>query len=316
MNGAYRDSKAFTDKALKEVAEQYDPLKVALVHPVKAYVIESMAESVENGLIEPVLIGPKARVKAAAAEAKIDISKYELMDTEHSHEAAAKAAEMAGNGEVDSIMKGALHSSELLSAVIRQRKLHTERRLSHVYVMDVRTYHKPFLVTDAAINVNPDLKAKQDIVQNAVNLWNVIKSEDRLPKVALLAAVEMVNPEMPATIDAACLCKMADRGQITDAILDGPLAFDNAISKEAVEIKGIKSEVAGDPDILVAPNLEAANILGKQLTFLSEAEAAGVVLGARVPIILTSRADSTRTRLLSCALAVKLAAARKEGRIK
>lgn len=307
----------FPEETITDVKHNYPVLRTAVVHPVKSYVIESMQDAVNDSLIEPVLIGPEAKIKIAADEAGIDISSYEIIETEHSHEAATKAAELAGDGDVDIILKGSIHSSELLSSVIKQKKLHTERRLSHVYTMEVKTYHKPFFVTDAAINITPNLKEKVDIIQNAVNLWLAINHEqNRKPKVAILAAVETVNPDMQATIDAACLCKMSDRGQIQNAIIDGPLAFDNAISMEAAKQKGIISEVAGDPDILVAPNLEAGNILSKQLTFISEAEAAGIVLGARVPIILTSRADSQHTRLLSCALAVKLSHARKEGIIK
>lgn len=293
-----------------------DPLKTAIVHPVKTASIEAAHEAVQEDLIEPVLIGPEHRIKEAAEKAGIDISGWDLISTEHSHEAAALSCEMAGDGKVDAIMKGALHSDEIIGAVIRARKLKTERRLSHIYLMKVKTYHKPFLLTDAAINIAPDLKSKADIVQNAINLWHVLHDDGELPKVALLAAVEMVNPDMQATLDAASLCKMADRGQIKNGLLDGPLAFDNAISKEAAKTKGIQSEVAGDPDILVAPDIEAGNIMAKQMTFIGEAEAAGIIMGARVPVILTSRADSVRTRLLSCSLAVKIANARKEGRLK
>ena len=315
MTKKYRNSKLHADQALA-ACKKYDPLKTAIVHPVKATALKAALEATDEELIVPVLIGPEARIRAAAEEAQIDISDWELVPTEHSHAAAATACEMAGKGEVGAVMKGSLHSDEVLSAVIRARNLRTERRISHVYAMDVKTYHKPFLLTDAGINIAPDLKAKVDIVQNALNLWHALNDNGDTPKVALLAAVETINPDMQATIDAACLCKMAERGQITGGILDGPLAFDNAISREAAENKGIVSEVAGDPDILVAPDLEAGNIMGKQMTFIGEAQAAGIVMGARVPVILTSRADSVRTRLLSCALAVKVAAARREGRIK
>lgn len=297
-------------------AKSMAPLKTGIIHPVKDYAIIAAKEAADEGLIAPTLIGPKARIVAAAEAAKVDISAWPLIDTEHSHEAAAKGCDMAGSGELQAIMKGSLHSDELLSAVIRERKLRTERRISHIYVMQVRTYHKPFMMTDAAINITPDLGAKVDIVENAINLWHAMHENGDLAKIALLAAVETVNPAMQATIDAACLCKMVDRGQISKCQIDGPLAFDNAINKDAALQKGIVSDVAGDPDILVAPNLEAANIMGKQMTFISEALAAGIVMGARTPIILTSRADSLQTRLLSCALAAKVANARQRGRIK
>lgn len=313
----YRNSRLYADKALESCRN--DPLlKTVVVHPVKANALEAVRDAVEGELIEPILVGPEAKIKHAADEAGIDISKWELIPTEHSHQSADKGCEMAAEGKAEAIMKGSLHSGELLASLIRSRKLRTERRISHAYVMDIRTYHKPFIVTDAAISVQPNLATKVDIVQNAINLWSALQRDHHLrpPKVALLAAVEVINPDMQATLDAASLCKMADRGQITGGILDGPLAFDNAISKDAAENKGIQSEVAGDPDILVAPDLDSANILGKMLTFLGEAEAAGIVLGARVPVILTSRADSLRTRLLSCALAVKLHQARQSGHIK
>jgi phosphotransacetylase len=235
---------------------------------------------------------------------------------EHSHAAAAKAVELAVAGQVDAIMKGALHTDELMHSVILSSGLRTERRISHAYVMESSFYHKPFIVTDAAINIAPELPVKADIVQNAIHLWQAVFGGNRKPKVALLAAVETINPKMQATLDAAALCKMADRGQITGGLLDGPLALDNAINREAAKEKGIVSEVAGDADILVAPNIETGNILAKELTFLGNAQAAGVILGARVPVILTSRADSLATRLLSCALAATLAKARREGGFK
>ncbi len=292
------------------------PLKTAVVHPVRASDIEVVAKAAARGLMNPILIGPKARVDAAAKESGIDISAWEQIDVEHSHAGAAKGAEMAGKGEVESIMKGGLHTDELLRAVIVNRALMTERRMSHAYVMDIPTYHKPVVITDAAVNIAPDLDAKADILQNAIYLWHALFGDDREPKVAILAAVEMVNAKMQATLDAAALCKMADRGQIIGGILDGPLAFDNAISREAADSKGLKSLVAGDPDILFPPNLESCNIMAKELTFLAGARAAGIILGARVPVILTSRADSEATKLMSCALAVKVAAARRAGKFK
>lgn len=291
-------------------------LKTAVIHPVRVEDIELVAEAASRNLIAPILIGPKDKIEAAAAEAKIDISKWELIDVEHSHAAAAKGADMAANGEVDSMLKGGLHSDEILRAIITKRSLLTERRISHAYLMDIPNYHKPLVISDAAVNIAPDLAVKADITQNAIHLWTALFGDERLPKVAIVAAVEMVNPNMQATIDAACLCKMSDRGQITGGILDGPLAFDNAINLAAAESKGIISDVAGDPDIIIPPNLESANIMAKELTFLANAEAAGIILGARIPIILTSRADSLQTKLMSCALAVKVAQARKNGKFK
>ena len=293
-------------------------VRTGIVHPVKANVISAAAEAASENLIVPVLIGPRARIDEAAQEADIDISSWEMVDTEHSHAAAEKAATAAAAGHLDALMKGSLHTDELLGAVVHPDSgLRTERRISHAFVMHIGSYPKPFVITDAAINIAPDLATKADIVQNAVNLWHVaIGTDDTLPKVAVLAAVETVNPKMAATLDAAALSKMADRGQITGAIVDGPLAFDNAISPEAAREKGIVSPVAGQADILVVPEIEAGNMLAKQLSFLGGADAAGIVLGARVPIILTSRADNQRARLLSCALAVLLAEARRTGRIK
>jgi phosphate acetyltransferase len=292
-------------------------IRTAVVHPVQANVLKAVLDSVKADLIVPVLIGPVARIQSAAEEAGIDLSKWEIIPTEHSDASAAKAVQMAVAGEVDAIMKGSLHTDELMSAIVPPTSgLRTKYRISHAYVMDVPSYHKPLIVTDAAINIAPNSSEKADICQNAINLWRTLYGEDKKPKVAILAAIELVNPKMQATVDAAILCKMADRGQITEGILDGPLAFDNAINKQAAEEKGIISPVAGDADILLVPEIESGNILAKQLTFLGHADAAGIVLGARVPIILASRADSLRTRLLSCAVAVKIAAARREGKLK
>lgn len=303
--------------AILGLCRSLPPVLTAVVHPVKPNVLEAVADAVKENLIVPVLVGPRARIAAAASEAGVAIAGYELIDTEHSHEAASRAADLASSGKVGAIMKGALHTDELLGAVVRAASgLRTERRISHAFLMSIAAYPKPFIITDAAVNIEPDLVCKVDIVQNAVNLWRVVFGFDKIPKVAVLAAVETVNPKMPATLDAAALCKMADRGQITDAVVDGPLAFDNAISAEAAREKGIISSVAGDADILLAPDIESGNMLAKQLVFLSGADAAGIVLGARVPIMLTSRADGPRCRLLSCALAVLLAEARRQGRIK
>ncbi len=297
--------------------QKLPPIKTAVVHPVSANVIECIADSVKASLIIPILIGPTARIIEAAKEAKIELSSWDIIDTEHSDAAATKAVELAATGAVDAIMKGSLHTDELMSAVVPvSAGLRTKYRISHVYVMNVPTYHKPLFITDAAINIAPNAADKADICQNAINLWRILYNNKVKPKVAILAAVETVNTKMQATVDAAILCKMADRGQIVDGILDGPLAFDNAISKEAAKEKKIESQVAGDADILLVPEIESGNMLAKQLSFLGLADAAGIVLGARVPIILTSRADSLRTRLLSCALAMKIANARKTGKIK
>lgn len=292
-------------------------IRVAVVHPVGENVIEAVKEAVDEQMIEPVLIGPLERIQEAAAACDIDIGGWTCIDTEHSHAAAEKAVELAAAGDVDALMKGSLHSDELLAAVVDPAGgLRTEKRISHVFIMGIHTYSKPLFITDAAINIAPDLEQKADICQNAIDLWRVLFGEDKKPKVALLSAVETVQSSMPSTLDAAALCKMADRGQISGAILDGPLAFDNAISRDAAQEKGITSSVAGDADILVVPNIEAGNALAKQLIFLGKEDAAGIVLGARVPVILTSRSDSTRARSLSCAVAVALSVARKKGRIK
>ncbi len=302
-----------------EGAKQLGTMRVAVVHPVTENAIQAALEAQEQGLMVPVLIGPEARILQAAQANGTDISGWELVDVEHSHAAAQKAVAMATAGQVDVIMKGSLHTDELLEAVVRKDSgLRTERRISHAYIIETPTYHKPLIITDAAINIAPSLTEKADICQNAIDLWHALfnRTGTNKPKVALLSAVETVTERMPSTLDAACLCKMADRGQIRDALLDGPLAFDNAISKQAAEDKGITSEVAGDADILVVPNIEAGNALAKQLTFLGHASAAGIVLGARVPIILTSRADSLRTRVLSCVVALYLAWERKQGKIK
>jgi len=303
--------------AIIQSCEGLEALRTAIVHPVQADALQAVADAVKARLIVPVLVGPVAKMKAAALEAQIDISQWEIVDTEHSHAAAIKAVELAAARRVAAIMKGSLHTDELLAAVVPVGSgLRTAYRISHAYLVDAPAYHKPLIVTDAAINIAPDAATKADICQNAITLWRTLYGEDKIPKVAILAAVETVNPKMQATVDAATLCKMAERGQITGGVLDGPLAFDNAISKEAAEEKGIHSSVSGDADILLVPEIETGNVLAKQLTFLGGADAAGIVLGAYVPIILTSRADSLRTKLLSCALAVKIANARREGKIK
>jgi phosphotransacetylase/acyl dehydratase len=292
--------------ALLAAAEGGVPVVTAIVHPCDAGSIAAAVEAASLGLISPILVGPSQKIEAAAASAGADISAFTLVDVPHSHAAAARAVELVRAGDAQLLMKGSLHTDELISAVIAaDTGLRTERRISHVYLMDVPSYPRPLLITDAAINVAPDLEEKADIIRNAIDLAHAIGIET--PRVAILAAVETVNPKMRSTLDAAALCKMADRGQIVGGLLDGPLAFDNAISPEAAREKGIVSPVAGIADILVVPELEAGNMLAKQLSFLAGADGAGIVLGARVPIILTSRADSRRTRIASCALAVLVA---------
>jgi phosphate acetyltransferase len=288
-----------------------DPVPTAVAHPCEETALAAAMEAAAKGLIVPILVGPIAKIREVAAQHGIDLGQTRLVDAPHSHASAAKAVELVRLAQAEILMKGSLHSDELLGAVVaKETGLRTGRRISHVFIMDVPTYHKVLTVTDAAINIAPTLEDKVHIIQNAVDL--VTSLGVTKPKVAILAAVETVNSKMPATIDAAALCKMADRGQITGALVDGPLAFDNAISAEAARIKGIKSDVAGDPDILLVPDLEAGNILAKQLSFLANADSAGLVLGARVPIILTSRADSVRSRIASSAVAVLAAHARRQ----
>ena len=286
------------------------PLATAVAHPCDETSLRGAMEAAESGMITPILVGPKERVRAVAASADLVISDFEFIDVPHSQAAAEKAVEIVRSGKAELLMKGSLHSDEILGAVTRRDTgLRTGRRISHVFVMDVPTHPETLFITDAAVNIAPDLLAKRDIVQNAIDLYAGLGFGT--PKVAILSAVETVNPDIPSTIDAAALCKMADRGQITGGELDGPLAFDNAISPEAAHVKGIKSPVAGRAQILVVPDLEAGNMLAKNLSFLSKADAAGIVLGARVPIILTSRADNVRARMASCAVAVLLAYSRR-----
>jgi phosphotransacetylase len=288
---------------LLERCAKLQAVPTAVAHPCEETALAGAIEAGSAGLIHPILVGPAAKIEAVAKSAGLSLGSAEVVDTEHSHASAAKAVALIREGRAELLMKGSLHTDELLGAVVaRETGLRTGRRISHVFLMDVPTYHKVLVVTDAAINIAPTLEDKVDICQNAIDLAIALGLEK--PKVAILAAVETVTSKMPATIDAAALCKMADRGQIKGAILDGPLAFDNAISKQAAEIKGIKSDVAGDPDILLVPDLEAGNMLAKQLSFLANADSAGLVLGARAPIILTSRADSVRSRIASCAVAM------------
>jgi phosphate acetyltransferase len=291
-------------------AKQVPPAKTIVVHPCDETSLRGAVEAAELGLIIPILVGPRAKIAATAAAHQIDIGRYQIVDAAHSDESAAKGVALIREGRGELLMKGSLHTDELMRAVASSSTgLRTARRISHVFVMDVPTYPETLFITDAAINIFPDLDTKRDIIQNAIDLWTQVGLGT--PRVAILSAVETVTSKIPSTIEAAALCKMADRGQITGGLLDGPLAFDNAIDPEAARIKGIKSEVAGRAQILVVPDLEAGNMLAKNLTFLAKADAAGIVLGARVPIILTSRADSVRTRMASCAIAVLYADARR-----
>jgi phosphate acetyltransferase len=285
-------------------------LPTAVAHPCDETSLRGALEAAEAGMIAPVLVGPAERIRSIAQSLDLDIEGIEIIDVPHSEGAAEKAVELVRTGKVELLMKGSLHSDELLAAVTkRESGLRTGRRISHVFVMDVPNHPETLFITDAAVNIAPDLEAKRDIVQNAIDLF--VDLGLGTPKVAILSAVETVTPAIPSTIEAAALCKMADRGQIKGGEVDGPLAFDNAISPEAARIKGIKSPVAGKAQILVVPDLEAGNMLAKNLTFLSGADAAGIVLGARVPIILTSRADNVRTRMASCAVAMLLAHSRR-----
>ncbi len=297
-------------EALLVQCQSLPPVPTSVAHPCEASALAGAVEAWQKKLILPILVGPAAKIAEVAKAAKLDLSGIEIIDAPHSVASAEKAVALVREGRAEVLMKGSLHTDELLSAVVsREKGLRTGRRISHAFIMDVPTYHKALIVTDAAINIAPELEAKADICQNAIDL--AISLGVKTPKVAILAAVETINSKMPPTIDAACLCKMADRGQITGGLLDGPLAFDNAINKQAAEKKKIRSDVAGDPDILLAPDLEAGNILAKLLSFLANADSAGLVLGAKVPIILTSRADSVRSRIASCAVAVLAAQARR-----
>ena len=278
------------------------PVRTAVAHPCDETSLRGAIEAFEAKIIKPILVGPEARIRVLAASLKLDITDLQLFDTPYSHASAAKAVEIVRNGEVDALMKGSLHTDELMAEVVnKDTGIRTARRISHVFIMDVPTYPKPLFITDAAVNISPTLEDKVDILQNAIDLAHALRIER--PKVAILSAVETITSKIPSTIDAAALCKMAERGQITGAMLDGPLALDNAINREAANIKHITSTVAGDADILLVPDLEAGNMLAKELSFLANADAAGIVLGARVPIILTSRADNVRTRMASCAVA-------------
>ena len=288
------------------MAKGLEPIDVAVVHPCDAESLRGPIMAARAGLINPFLIGPEAKIRSLAEELGLDISGYRIINTRHSHEAAATAVTLARNGDVEALMKGSLHTDELMGEVVaRTGGLRTARRISHVFVMDVPTYPRPLLITDAAINIAPTLEDKVHIIQNAIDLAHVMGIAE--PKVAILSAVETVNPKIQSTLDAAALCKMADRGQIKGGLLDGPLAFDNAVSIVAAKTKGIRSAVAGQADILVVPDLESGNMVAKQLEYLADALTAGVVLGAAVPIVLTSRADTAETRSASCAIAALMA---------
>lgn len=291
---------------LISIAKTLPAVSAAVAHPCDESSLTGAVEAAQAGLIKPIFVGPQEKIRALAAKTGLSIDGIEIVDVPHSHAAAAKAVELVRAGRAEVLMKGSLHSDELLAEVTkRDTGLRTERRISHVFIMDVPDHPQTLFITDAAVNIFPNLMAKRDIVQNAIDLF--VGLGLGTPRVAILSAVETVSVDIPSTIEAAALCKMADRGQITGGLLDGPLAFDNAISVEAAQIKGIKSEVAGRADILVVPNLEAGNMLAKNLSFLAKADAAGIVLGARVPIILTSRADNVLARMASCAIAVAYA---------
>lgn len=293
-------------------AKAVPPVPTVVVHPCDETSLRGAVESAEAGIIRPILVGPASKIGDLARRCGLDISGFEIVNAAHSEEAAAKGVELIHAAKGEMLMKGSLHTDELMRAVTAKvGGLRTERRISHVFVMDVPAYAETLLVTDAAINIFPDLDAKRDIIQNAIDLYNEA-GFGKTPRVAILSAVETVTSKIPSTIEAAALCKMADRGQVTGGVLDGPLAFDNAIDPEAARIKGIKSEVAGRAQILVVPDLESGNMLAKNLAYFAKADGAGIVLGARVPVVLTSRADSPRARMASCAVASLYANARRQ----
>jgi len=281
-------------------AAPLDPVVCGVVHPCDEVSLKGAIESMQAGMIEPVLIGPEARIRAEAEKASLSLEGARVINADHSHHAAEIAAELAAKGKVEGLMKGSLHTDELMHAILAKPILRTKRRMSHISRFNVPAYNKPLFITDPALNIRPDLAQKADIVQNAICLLQILGVER--PKVAILAAVETINPSLVSTLDAAALCKMADRGQIVGGQVDGPLAFDTAISIEAARVKGIKSEVAGQPDVLVVPDLESGNMLIKQLEYLAGAAGAGIVIGARVPVALTSRADPAASRVASAAL--------------
>jgi len=291
-------------------ARKHPPVKVAVAHPCDQVSLESAVAAAKLGLITPILVGPEQRIRDVAAKHDLDISSFEIVNADYSEESAAKAVALVREGRAEALMKGSLHTDELMGAVVkRDTGLRTARRISHCFIMDVPDHDQPLVITDAAVNIAPDLKCKVDSIQNAIDLIHALGQKEA--RVAILSAMESVNPDVPSTLEAAALCKMADRGQITGGILDGPLALDNAISPEAAKIKKISGPVAGRANVLVVPDLEAGNMLAKSLSFLADADAAGIVLGAKVPIILTSRADEEMARLASCAVAQLLVAARR-----
>ena len=295
---------------LVERAQREAPVVTAVVHPCDQVSLESAVEAARLRLIVPILVGPESRIREEAEKGGVDIGAFEIVDAAHSHDSAARAVEQVRCGKAEALMKGSLHTDELMGAVVsREAGLRTARRISHCFIMDVPDHDSALIITDAAVNIAPTLKDKVHITQNAIDLAHALGVAE--PKVAILSAMETVNPDVPSTLEAAALCKMADRGQISGGLLDGPLALDNAISPEAAAIKKIASPVAGRANVLVVPDLEAGNMLAKSLSFLAGADAAGIVLGARVPIILTSRADALLTRLASCAVALMVVAARR-----
>jgi len=300
---------------LLDACKGLTPMPTAVVHPCDTAAIDGAIGAARLGLIAPILVGPKEKIEEAARKADVDITPYPIVDTPHSHAAADKAVELVREGRAEALMKGSLHTDELMGAVVqRDGGLRTSRRISHCFVMDVPSYEHTLIISDAAVNIQPTLEDKMHIVQNAIDLAHAMGNDD--VRVAILSAMETVNPKVLSTIEAAALCKMADRGQISGATLDGPLALDNAISLSAAQIKKIDSPVAGRANVLIVPDLEAGNMLAKSLSFLAGADVAGIVLGARVPIILTSRADSEISRLASCALASLVARARRESAAK
>lgn len=298
-------------EALLQRAKAFPPVPTAVAHPCDEPSLTGAVDAAKMGLIAPILVGPRARIEEVARKCALDISGFEIVDTPHSHASATEAVQVVREGRAECLMKGSLHTDELMAAIVsREDGLRTQRRISHCFVMDVPSYPEALIVSDAAVNIAPTLAEKVDIVQNAIDLAHALGYHE--VRVAILSAMETVHPNVPSTVEAAALCKMADRGQITGGILDGPLALDNAINLQAAEIKKIRSPVAGRANVLIVPDLEAGNMLAKSLIFLADADAAGIVLGARVPVILTSRADSVTTRLASCAVASLFAQARRE----
>jgi len=298
-------------RRLIDAAKALEPVTTAVAHPCDESSLSGALDAAKLGLIRPLLVGPKAKIQAVAAKLKLDLAGYEIVDAPHSHGAAAKAVELVRTGKAEALMKGSLHTDELMAEVVkRDTGLRTARRISHCFVMDVPSYETAIIISDAAVNIAPTLRDKVDIVQNAIDLARALRFPE--VRVAILSAMETVNPDVPSTVEAAALCKMADRGQITGGILDGPLALDNAINLEAAAIKKIVSPVAGRANVLIVPDLEAGNMLAKSLSFLAKADSAGIVLGAKVPIMLTSRADSVMARLASCAVASLVAQQRRD----